>query len=512
MSVDAAGLFSPLATALSVAVLNGLWQGAFIGVIAAGTLAAMSRRSAQARYGVACLALAAMLAAFAATFGWALAHAIDAHAAPAAMASGGSLHPAGLNTSPSSPDWWPAVLGRSPVGVGGSQLPFDGAWLAAAWLVGAAVVALVSVFQFAAVRRLTVNANYDVRDRWRDAFEAVSHDVRLGRLARLAHSAAVEVPTVVGWFAPVVLVPPGAFTALSHDELCAILAHELAHIRRQDYLVNAAQKVVEVVLFFHPVTWWLSHRIRVEREYCCDDVAVRQTNSALTYARALSQLETLRARRHDYAMGADGGSLMNRIARIAGAKPEGRRLGVIGSALLGVFVAMVGMAFVVVGNASADSGTPTPTAAKTAPGPKAPPPADTNAAPPEIVAAVHAALQQLVADGTINQSQADTIEQDASAGQVDGSALVAQGVLTGAQMQTVEDALGQVKQSFASAGTDTVNKDAGAPGSRTKIDAEAASASCDQITSKLAQAVADGKMTQEQANEQIAGASCSSTP
>ena len=334
-------------------------------------------------------------------------------------------------------------------------------------------------------------ASFDVRDRWRDAFEAVSRDLRFDRLARLGHSAAVEVPTVVGWLAPIVLVPLSSCTALSSDEMCAILAHELAHIRRHDYLVNAVQKVVEVVLFFHPVTWWLGHRIREEREYCCDDAAVQYTNSALVYARALSELETLRTQRHGYAMGADGGSLMNRIARIVGAKPERRRLGIIGGALAALVVAVLGVAFMVGGPGVAFAGGGTAT-----PGPKG----DNGGVSSAIVAAAHDALAQLVANGTINQAQADAIEQAVAGGTVDAEALVANGVLSDAQMQAVRDALVQVKQSFAqpSSGTDSPQQP-GATGAQAQR-GPASDAIVAAAHDALAHLVANGTINQTQAN------------
>ena len=87
-------------------------------------------------------------------------------------------------------------------------------------------------------------------------------------------SALVQVPTVVGWLRPVVLVPVGALGGLPAEHLEALLLHELAHIRRHDYLVNILQSVAEALLFYHPAVWWVSGHIRAERELCCDDVAV----------------------------------------------------------------------------------------------------------------------------------------------------------------------------------------------------------------------------------------------
>ena len=94
----------------------------------------------------------------------------------------------------------------------------------------------------------------------------------------------VEVPTVIGWLRPVVLMPASALSGMGPQQLEAILAHELAHIRRHDYLVNLLQTVVETLLFYHPAVWWLSGRIRVERENCCDDLAVSLCGDPYAYA------------------------------------------------------------------------------------------------------------------------------------------------------------------------------------------------------------------------------------
>ena len=121
---------------------------------------------------------------------------------------------------------------------------------------------------------------------------------------------------VIGWLSPVVLVPASILSSLPPDQLRSILAHEIAHVHRHDYLVNGLQKIVEAVLFFHPAVWWLSRQVRAEREQCCDDEAVLIAGDALVYANALYQLETIRAGANPIAMSANGGSIMQRIKRI----------------------------------------------------------------------------------------------------------------------------------------------------------------------------------------------------
>jgi beta-lactamase regulating signal transducer with metallopeptidase domain len=113
-------------------------------------------------------------------------------------------------------------------------------------------------------------------------------------------------------------MPVGALAGLPPDHVEALLLHELAHIRRHDYLVNMLQGIAESLLFYHPAVWWVSGHIRVEREVCCDDVAVAVTGDVLTYTRALTDLESYRPARLNTSIAADGGSLAHRVSRLLG--------------------------------------------------------------------------------------------------------------------------------------------------------------------------------------------------
>jgi uncharacterized protein (TIGR03435 family) len=161
---------------------------------------------------------------------------------------------------------------------------------------------------------------------------------------RLLVSAIVQVPIVVGWLRPVVLVPVGALGGLPTEHLEALLLHELAHIRRHDYLVNILQSVAEALLFYHPAVWWVSGHIRAERELCCDDVAVLVSGDALTYARALAELESYRPAHIAAAVAATGGSLPDRIARLLGQRRPSVRSG-LGPGVFTVAVLIVAAAY-----------------------------------------------------------------------------------------------------------------------------------------------------------------------
>jgi hypothetical protein len=160
-----------------------------------------------------------------------------------------------------------------------------------------------------------------------------------------------EVPAVVGWLRPIVLVPASIFTGLSAEQIDALLAHELAHVRRYDYLINLLQTAAETLFFYHPAVWWVNRKIREERENCCDDLAVEVCGSTLAYVRALTDMEQMRRSTPRLAMAADGGSLLNRVQRLlhvkqsAGSRPSGWTAGIgIAVAVLVAGIAANGLA------------------------------------------------------------------------------------------------------------------------------------------------------------------------
>ncbi|MBV9958004.1 MAG: M56 family metallopeptidase, partial [Acidobacteria bacterium] len=189
---------------------------------------------------------------------------------------------------------------------------------------------------------------------WQETLARLSRRLKVSRTVRLCESVVAEVPTVIGWLRPVILVPVSAFVGLSPQQIEALLAHELAHIRRHDYLVNLLQTAVETLLFYHPAVWWISRQIRTEREHCCDDLAVAACGNVLTYARALAELEELRsstgAATSQLALAADGGgtggSLLKRIQRLieTPSSPHQRS-----SAWLASFVAIAAIFFICIG-------------------------------------------------------------------------------------------------------------------------------------------------------------------
>jgi beta-lactamase regulating signal transducer with metallopeptidase domain len=163
---------------------------------------------------------------------------------------------------------------------------------------------------------------------------ALQRKLGVSRAVRYVCSKAADSPAVFGWWRPVVVLPLAALAGLSPWQIEAIIAHELAHIRRWDLLVNAFQIGTETLLFYHPAVWWVNRVIRNEREHCCDDVAVSACGNARDYARALAMLEESRTAPM-WAIAANGGVLTSRIGRLLGLKRAARSMSAAGMAIIG---------------------------------------------------------------------------------------------------------------------------------------------------------------------------------
>jgi hypothetical protein len=171
-------------------------------------------------------------------------------------------------------------------------------------------------------------------------------ELNVGRTVRVLESSQVEAPVVIGWRVPRLIVPHDAAERLSSDMVAALLAHEFAHIRRRDFVVNLAQSAVEVLLFFSPLVIWMSRRIREAREFCCDDVAVVRCGDPKHYVDALTSLASLGALNTARpALGATGPRLITRVRRLlqGEAMPRFQRARIIGLASLFLILLVTGI-------------------------------------------------------------------------------------------------------------------------------------------------------------------------
>jgi len=288
----------PLVLRLGHTLLHSLWQGAALAGLAAFGLWLLGPDRNRSRYALASLTLVLWLAAPVATFvvlGPTQLGAASRPTEPAAVAAAVTSVPdrTARQDGPTSTVGQPTVFrseGRG--GTGGLEhlLPYA----ALGWLATAAVMSLRLLGGLVVVRRL------GARGTPLPALEATlaSLAARLGvhRRVRLLASDRVDVPTALGWLRPAILLPVSALSGLTPSQLELVLAHELAHIRRNDYLMNVVFGVAEALLFYHPLTWWLGSTLRVEREHACDDLALAATGAApLVLAETLAELEAGRA-------------------------------------------------------------------------------------------------------------------------------------------------------------------------------------------------------------------------
>jgi len=295
--------------ALGWALVDSLWQNALAAAGLAALLAIIPVRAARTRYAVAIVTLALMLALPAATAvrlsemsPWTS----DVVTATSAVAPGPTgPGPQAVATTPT-----PAAIRAAIEPV----LP----WVVLAWFGGVVALSLRLASGGLMTRQLGRVGTSSVPDACVEAVARLAARLRISRPVRVLGSAVVQVPAVIGWLRPMILLPASALTGLTPLQLDALLAHELAHVRRYDYVANLLQSVVETLLFYHPAAWWVSQQVREEREHCCDDLAVAVCGDAHFYATALLSMERLRVTPPAFALAAAGrgGTLMGRIRRL----------------------------------------------------------------------------------------------------------------------------------------------------------------------------------------------------
>ncbi|NND45752.1 MAG: TonB family protein [Xanthomonadales bacterium] len=189
-------------------------------------------------------------------------------------------------------------------------------FVVAIWAVGVVLLSLRALLGWMGARRMVTHGTEPVGPELRRVVYALMRRLGIRQWVTVLSSTRVKVPTVVGWLNPVILLPVSVIAGLPRAQLEMIIAHELGHIRRYDYLLNLLQLIIETLFFYHPAIRWLSRQVRQEREHCCDDLVVARCEQPAVYARALANLETLRSPVASVAMAATGGDLVHRVRRI----------------------------------------------------------------------------------------------------------------------------------------------------------------------------------------------------
>jgi bla regulator protein BlaR1 len=299
-------IHSPSLTALAITLIHFLWQGVLIAVVLKALLSLISYQKSQLRYALSSMAMLANLILPIITFF--LVYDTDfrqitnfVHAQPL-LDRNFNLEKTAANA------WYMEWLEYFPL-------------VAMVWFTLVATLALKLIIELYNVNKLPLQGCTAVGIALQKRFDVLLVKVGLSRKVALLLSNKTDIPMAIGWLKPVVLIPFSMLSGLTPQQLDMLLLHELAHIRRHDYLVNFLQTIVEILLFFHPAVNWVSKQMRNEREYCSDDVAVQHGGSSLAYARTLADTASLceQHRHHtipNMAMAASGGDLKQRVIRL----------------------------------------------------------------------------------------------------------------------------------------------------------------------------------------------------
>ena len=297
---------SPLLAGLAITLIHFLWQGVLVALVLKILLSLISYKKSQLRYALSSMAMLANLILPAVTFF--IIYDIEyrqvanfVHALPLVDQS---LYLEQIQANV----WYIEWLEYLPV-------------LAMLWLAIVFTLALKLTIELYNVNKLPTQGCTTVDLALQVRFEGLINKVGLSRKVVLLVSSKTNVPMAIGWLKPIVLIPFSMLSGLSPQQLDMLLLHELAHIRRHDYLVNFLQTLVEILLFFHPAVSWVSKQMRNEREYCSDDIAVQHSGSPLAYAHTLADTASLcqKHRHHtipNMAMAASGGDLKQRVMRL----------------------------------------------------------------------------------------------------------------------------------------------------------------------------------------------------
>jgi TonB family protein len=277
--------------------LHFLWQCALIALTASVLLQACQDASSRTRYGIACAALGFAIAAPVVT-----ALFIVASATP---------FPSWAEVQAAAP-----VLARIQSGPLAGRIETYFPPALAVWLMGAAALLIRTGFGGYRLRMLRRAAFECASSSWQPIVDRLARRLALRTPVRVVEITRAGAPMIIGWLQPVIVVPIAVLAQLTPAHVEAVFAHELAHVRRHDYLINVLQCVAEALLFYHPAIWWLSARVREEREHCCDELAIEVCGDRDTYACALTELESYRAPGPSLGLAATDGPLLRRIRRV----------------------------------------------------------------------------------------------------------------------------------------------------------------------------------------------------
>ncbi len=323
--------------AMGWTVIHSFWQATVIAILSGLVMIALRKKTAQTRYLVHNFALYGVLLAAIVTFSFYFnskgtankQESIAKIATPAPISKPTTKFsfetPESLKITIEAGELQPIVAEKeatpAPLSIAGMKAYFDANiyFVVLIWLLGVGLFILKLLGGISYVYYLRNQHNFPVDEYWFEMVENLSKRVNIQKEIALVESALVRSPVVVGYLKPMILFPIGAINRLNPQEVEAILAHEIAHVMRHDYVFNIIQSVIEALLYFNPAVWWISANIRAERENCCDDVAIQLCGNSMAYAKSLVAVQEMQYYSATFAMGFAGqrkNHLLMRVQRI----------------------------------------------------------------------------------------------------------------------------------------------------------------------------------------------------
>jgi beta-lactamase regulating signal transducer with metallopeptidase domain len=307
-------------------IIHSIWQATLIAIITGIALILLQKKSAQVRYIVANSALILVLISAITTFYFHLEKENKTNAQLAELIEKAKTQPVvfqqnttDLAEKPDIQNPKSDIEGPLSISTFKSYFTRHLPLIVTIWLLGVTVFILRLLSGISYTAYLRNKMNFPTDEYWLETLENLKNKIGLKQTIELVESALVRSPIVVGHLKPMILFPIGAINRLNPNEVEAILAHEIAHILRKDYLFNIIQSIIEALFYFHPAVWWLSSVVRSERENCCDDVAIKICGNSMTYAKSLVSVQEMAFYPSQMAMGFAGNKkneLLIRIQRV----------------------------------------------------------------------------------------------------------------------------------------------------------------------------------------------------
>jgi beta-lactamase regulating signal transducer with metallopeptidase domain len=298
-------------------IIHSLWQGALIALLLFSFFT-LVKSSSTLKAKVSVIAFGLMVVSFIITFsiefatynGETTVSVLQSEVIRTEPAEGGQILPVNTSGEQNLPVFEQAVQIKN-------ILVENISLLAMFWFAGLIIFTFQLFGGLYLTRKLKFNGTSFVPAEWQNKVNSFRYKLKISKPVRMLESNKITIPIVIGYLKPVILLPVGMLTGLPASQLEAIIIHELAHIYRNDYLINILQSAGEIILFYHPAAWWISHKIRIERENSCDDIAVSICGDKLVFAKALAHLEEVKMRNRKFALAVKNSrSVLGRVKRL----------------------------------------------------------------------------------------------------------------------------------------------------------------------------------------------------